>query len=112
SRVSYYFSTDPTFDAADTYLNYDAVGALAVGETSPQDANLTIPANAALGSAYLLAVADSARDVAERYESNNVVALAITVGTTGGEPGGDPTGNKPDLVVADAWLADVEVRAG
>ncbi|MCA9624657.1 MAG: endonuclease/exonuclease/phosphatase family protein [Myxococcales bacterium] len=113
SRVKYYFSSDAWLDGADTYLNYDAVGALLVGETSAEDANVTIPTTAALGPAYILVVADAAEDVVERYESDNVIALPFMVGAvvTAG-PGDDPTGIKPDLRVADAWVDSVVVQAG
>ncbi len=113
SRLKYYFSTDATYDGGDTYLNYDAVAPLAVGESSPESANLTIPATAANGPAYILLVADETEEVAERYESDNVVAIPITVGfvATGG-PGDNPGADLPDLVAADAWVDTAVVQAG
>jgi trimeric autotransporter adhesin len=113
SRLKYYFSTDASYDGGDTYLNYDAVGELAVGESSAETANLTIPTEASDGPAFILFVADETDLVAERYESDNVVAHAITVGfvtTTG--PGDDPGADLADLVVADAWVDSIQVNAG
>ncbi|HHH30923.1 MAG TPA: hypothetical protein ENK57_21615, partial [Polyangiaceae bacterium] len=113
SRLKYYFSNDDQYDGGDTYLNYDAVSPLAIGESSPESANLTIPATAADGPAFILLVADETEKVAERYESDNVAALPITVGfvATGG-PGDDPGADLPDLIAADAWVDTAVVKAG
>jgi len=115
SRLKYYFSTDDRYDGDDTYLNYDAVAALAVGESSPENANLTIPASAANGPAHILLVADETEEVTERYESDNVVALPFTVGfatTSGGGSGDDPGADMPDIIAADAWVDTSVVKAG
>lgn len=112
SRLKYYFSHDAIWDGADTYLNYDAVSALAVGAASAESATLTVPA-VSDGPAYVLLVADSVDDVAEQYESDNVVALPFTVGqATQTGPVDQPGLDAPDLAVQSAWVDDTEVRAG
>ena len=113
SRLKYYFSADDQYDGSDTYLNYDAVAALAIGESSAESANLTIPATATNGAAYILLVADETEKVSETYESDNVVALPITVGYVAtGDPGDNPGADMPDLVAADAWVDTAVVKAG
>ncbi len=112
SRLKYYFSTDTTWDGADTYLNYDAVPSLAVAATSTESATLTVP-TVTDGPAYILLVADAVDDVDEQYESDNVVALPFAVGnTTETGPVDQPSLDAPDMVVQSAWVDDTEVRAG
>ncbi|MEM1033713.1 MAG: CARDB domain-containing protein [Myxococcota bacterium] len=112
SRLKYYFSDDATWDYGDTYLNYDAVASLAVGEVSAENATLTIPA-VTDGPAFILLVADAVDDVPEQYESDNVIALPFTVGNA--PPSGpidQPGLDASDLVVQSAWVDDPEVPAG
>ena len=80
SRLKYYFSSDSTLDAGDSYLNYDNVDALSAGAIGSESANVRIPADAADGSYFILFVADYDGDVVEGTENNNVFALPITVG--------------------------------
>lgn len=103
TRVKYYLSTDDTYDAGDTYLNWDGVPALASGATNPETANLRIPAGTAPGLYRILIVADETELVAETDEDNNVVALPITVGNY------TPAA---ELVVGSAWLGATQVRTG
>ncbi len=113
SRLKYYLSSDTTFDAADRYLNYDNVGDLAVGATSPESANLRIPVATADGDYFVLFVADETRDVAEQLESNNVVAVAVAVGDPGaGGPIDSPDAALPDLMVSSASVESIAVMAG
>lgn len=111
SRLKYYLSTDPTLEyGVDTYLNYDNVGELSVGATSRQSATFTLGST---GSWFVLFVADANDDVAERYESNNVLAVALDAGTT--DPGGptdDPDALAPDLMVTGIAVDSAEVSAG
>ncbi len=96
SRLKYYLSVDAFFDPADDYLNYDAVAALLPGEVSPESATLRVPAETAAGALFILVVADETAEVAERFETNNVVALALNVGEP--ELPGDIDGPAADLV--------------
>ncbi|MFT7622109.1 MAG: subtilase family serine protease, partial [Myxococcota bacterium] len=80
SRLKYYFSADATFDAGDKYLNYDKVSALSPGQSSAEVANVRIPYGTVDGAWFVLLVADDWSEVAEADETNNVAALAITVG--------------------------------
>ncbi len=113
SRLKYFLSADDRFDAGDTYLNYDNVEALAVGAVSPQFAALRVPVGTPNGTHYVLFVADETRAVAERYESNNVVAIAFSVGVpeTGG-PGDNPGAPLPDYMVTSASVTATAVKAG
>ena len=113
SRLKYYFSVDAVFDDSDAYLNYDAIGILAPGATSAESSNLRIPALTADGDYYILFVADSVKDVAEQLESNNVVAVAFSVGSVDTPVTGDnPTAALPDLRALNAVLDTTEVMAG
>ena len=112
SRMKYYLSFDASYDAGDRYLNYDNVGALAAAASSPESANLRIPADVADGPLFILFVADATSDVDERYESNNVVVLPLTVGQATAGPVDDPDADLPDLFVSDAAVVDTAIMAG
>src|SRR5690606_35262307 len=81
TRLKYYLSSDPVHDAADTYLNYDAVAPLAPGATSAETANLRVPAGTADGLYFILFVADQTELVVESDEQNNVHAEPLAVGS-------------------------------
>jgi subtilase family serine protease len=112
SRLKYYLSTDSDYDDGDDYLNYDNTGALTVGASSAETANLRIPAGTADGDYYILFVADETREVTERYESNNVVALTVTVGEPSTDPLDDPDAEAADLMVVSASVDTMAIRAG
>jgi len=102
SRLKYYLSTKDFYDADASYLNYDAVSALEANGSSPEDANLRMPAALADGRYYILVVADDTDAVQESIESNNLLALAIDVGEdavetyySDREP--EPASERPDL---------------
>lgn len=101
SNLGYYLSTDMTWDASDTYLNQDYVGTLAAGASSTENAPLTIPANVAAGTYYILFVADHNNNVAEGDENNNVASQAITVSCGG-----------PDLITSFSSLSSSSVTCG
>jgi len=87
STTSYYLSTTVLLDASDLLLGTRSVGALAGnGGSQPGSATVTIPADTAPGSYFLLAVADGPSTVPETSETNNVLAVSVRVG--------------PDLVVS------------
>jgi subtilase family serine protease len=58
STTSFYLSTNATFDALDVFLGSRAVSDLPAGAASTAATPLTLPANTAAGSYYILARAD------------------------------------------------------
>ena len=87
STTRFYLSTNPSFDASDTRLDGSRpVGPLAAGASSTGSTSVTIPAGLAVGTYYLIALADADNAVAETSESNNTAARATQAG--------------PDLVVS------------
>jgi subtilase family serine protease len=87
STTSYYLSTNVSLDGSDLPLGSRSVGALAGnGGTQAGSATVTVPADTAPGSYFVLAVADGPSTVPETSETNNVLAVSVRVG--------------PDLVVS------------
>jgi len=81
STTSYYLSTTVTFDASDLLLGSRSVGALAGnGGSQSGSATVTIPADTAPGSYFVLAVADGPSTVPETSETSNVIAVSLRVG--------------------------------
>jgi Peptidase M10 serralysin C terminal/CARDB len=84
STTSFYLSTDPTIDTADTPLGAANSPALAANSTpgwyDQQFVSLTVPGNLAPGTYYLGAIADPTNQINESNESNNSYYVAqITV---------------------------------
>ncbi|MBI4929184.1 MAG: T9SS type A sorting domain-containing protein [Bacteroidetes bacterium] len=79
SNVGYYLSTDATWDAGDTYLNYSTGGSLNPSTSSYRSATVTIPGATTPGTYYILYYADYSNAVSEVVETNNVVSVVITV---------------------------------
>ena len=78
STVGYYLSADAVFDATDVLLLTVPDGPLAVGQTVVRNpGSIPIPASMALGSYYLLVVADPLNVVAESDETNNVTSKPL-----------------------------------
>jgi len=81
STTRFFFSTNLTLDGSDTPLvGSRAVPALAAGGTSAGQTTLTLPTGLAVGSYYIIAVADADNAVAESLETNNATARAIAIG--------------------------------
>ena len=99
SKIKYYLSSNTSLDGSDTFLKGDLVGILAAGATSPEDADVVIPAGTAAGTWYVLFVADANSEVSESNESNNVSYRQINV-----------TG--PDLVVESPQVSSSTVVSG
>ena len=113
SRLKYFISPNQDYESSDQYINYDNVGELAPGASSPEGANLRIPLKTTYGTWYILLVADHTKEVAENIESNNTVAVKITVTDKLPDQGDDTGGgDKPDLIVTDVVLSTNSVRAG
>ncbi len=89
--IGYYLSADNVWDATDAYLGSSCQSLLLPGQSGTCSISATIPALAAVGSRYLLLVADPPNAEQESDETNNVVsfALAVTAGS----------GSLPDLAL-------------
>jgi subtilase family serine protease len=70
--VSVYLSTDATFDGADVQVGSVSVPGLAAGATLSGTIPATIPGGQAPGNYFLLVRADTAGEVSEANETNNV----------------------------------------
>lgn len=78
--TKYYWSTNTTYDASDTYLGERSIPALAAGEISdPVGVAVTVPAAATTGTYYIFAVADAGGAVAETSETNNTKYVTVKV---------------------------------
>jgi subtilase family serine protease len=86
STTKYYWSTNNTWDAGDTYLGSRAVPALAALATSQGSITVTVPSNACSGTFYIIAKADADNLIAETKETNNTKYKSIKTG--------------PDLIVS------------
>jgi subtilase family serine protease len=80
STTRLYLSTDSTFDPADLPLASRGVAALAAGATSSGTTAVTIPADTAVGTYYVVARADADDTVTETVEGNNTVVRSIQIG--------------------------------
>jgi subtilase family serine protease len=93
SETDYFLSTNGT--AKTKQIGFRSVGSLAADDAgTPGTATVTIPANTATGSYFLLACADQRLQVAESNESNNCKASMTMTAVTG-----------PDLVETDVSVA-------
>jgi subtilase family serine protease len=79
SMARFYLSTNATFDASDIPLGGRGVGALAANGTESATTTLMMPAGTAVGTWYIIAVADADAAVVETLETNNTRAVALTV---------------------------------
>jgi subtilase family serine protease len=87
SVTTYYLSVNSTLDASDIAFGSRTVPQLAAGASSTATTTLTIPANTAGGTYFVIAAADSGKTVPETSETNNTkVSTSIRIG--------------PDLVVS------------
>lgn len=79
SVVKFYFSTNNTWDAGDTYLtavNVGAINELALAGSATVNANVVLPGAT---SGYLLARVDANSEVTETTAGDNVIAKYITI---------------------------------
>lgn len=84
SNIGVYLSSNTTFDAGDTYLNYSSGSSLSAGSSSSRSIYITIPSGTTNGNYYILYYADYANQVTETNENNNVAYFPITIGSTAG----------------------------
>jgi hypothetical protein len=91
SRTQYYLSVDASKSSGDKLLTGGrAVPALGPNAVSSGTATVTIPANTADGTYFLLACADDKQDVLESNEANNCLTAPSTIQV-----------GKPDLLQTD-----------
>ena len=96
STMAYYISTDNSYDGGDSQLATDAVSSLLAGNSSYENASITIPSGISSGTYYILFRADYNNAVAESNENNNVGSKSISISSasscTDGIQNGDETG--------------------
>jgi PKD repeat protein len=81
SATVFYLSTNTLLDSTDKTIGSRAISALAPGASSTGSASVTLPANTAIGSYFLLAKADGTSAVAESVETNNTgLPIQVRVG--------------------------------
>ncbi len=93
-------STDSTIDRNDTVLEFEGLGLLTSGQTSPEIRKVKIPDWAELGTTYYVGVyMDWDKEVSERSESNNNSnAVPVTIAKEG----------FPDLIAEDLTVDTVD----
>ncbi|MCR5888599.1 hypothetical protein LRS06_12660 [Hymenobacter sp. J193] len=101
STVGYYLSTDTKFSTSDVPLATTTGGTLAADANATRSATLSIPSGTAVGSYYVLFVADPSEALAESNETNNLASLALKV-----------TKPQPNLTLASATLSATSVTNG
>jgi subtilisin family serine protease/subtilase family serine protease len=97
SVTRYFLSLNSTLDMGDIELGGRTVAALPAGASSAGSATLTIPANIATGSWYLIVKADASDSLVETAETNNFGTWVIRIG--------------PDLMIS-AFSAPAAVGPG
>jgi subtilase family serine protease len=81
SFTRFYLSSNATWDSGDTYLTGGhSVPALADGTEDVGSTSLTIPANTATGTHYIIGKADADNAVLEAKETNNTLSRSIRIG--------------------------------
>ncbi len=81
STIKFYLSKNTALDGTDISLGSGVVPALPPGATVSTNTPLTIPADTAVGTYYILAEVDSGNVVGETNETNNVRSCgALTIG--------------------------------
>jgi hypothetical protein len=79
SRIDFYLSTDNVLDGGDRLLGSRNVSALAPLTSAAATTVVTVPADVAQGSYYIIAVADAGNQVAESNETNNTMVSAVPI---------------------------------
>lgn len=80
STTTFYLSTNSTIDGTDTVLGSRPVPVLAAAGMNLGTTTVTLPANAATGTYYLIASADSGGAVVETLETNNTKFVLFRIG--------------------------------
>jgi trimeric autotransporter adhesin len=82
STTKFYLSSNGLFDANDVFICSRDVGPLGAGGTSLATTPCTIPAGTAPGNMFLIGVVDGTGVVTETNETNNTLAVFITIKTS------------------------------
>ena len=77
TTTRFYWSTNTSVDASDQVLGNRSVPILAAGVSNTASTTLTVPANAATGTYYIIAQADGAAELTETVETNNTRASGL-----------------------------------
>jgi subtilase family serine protease len=80
SATAFYLSLNTSLSADDVWLGSRTVQAVASGATDTATTSVTIPAATAVGTYYVVAVADASAAVPETTETNNIYYRQILVG--------------------------------
>lgn len=80
SSTRFFLSVNLFLDGSDTPLQARDVGGLGVGASSPGSTTVTIPADRATGTYYLIAQADAGGIIVEPNELNNTRSTIIRIG--------------------------------
>ena len=81
STTRFYWSANNSLEASDQIIGSRTVQVLAPNASASFTTTLTVPANAAAGTYYVIALSDAATQIPETYENNNTRASAgIKVG--------------------------------
>jgi subtilase family serine protease len=80
TAVTFFLSPNGSLGPGDVPLGGRAVPALAAGATNAGPSDLTIPSGTAIGSYFVIALADGAGAVVETSETNNTYARSIKIG--------------------------------
>jgi subtilase family serine protease len=80
TQTQFYLSTDSRVEDTDILLGSRSVPILAAGASNTQSTTITIPADAAVGNWYILAMADGESVVTETSETNNIYARYVQIG--------------------------------
>jgi subtilisin family serine protease len=99
TTMKFYRSSNSTFDVNDTLIGSRPVPALGPGESNVAPATtLTIPADTAVGTYYVIARADADNGATETSETNNTYSRSIKIG--------------PDLTVSTLTASASTIAAG
>ena len=80
SQTRFYFSANAAFEPSDTLIGSRNVPALAAGASSSGSTSVTIPQGTAVGTYYIVGLADGEGVVSETSETNNIYARSIMIG--------------------------------
>ncbi|MDB5236809.1 MAG: hypothetical protein JWR44_3802 [Hymenobacter sp.] len=103
ATIGYYLSTNQVLDASDVLLG-NTTGSVSGNNYASRFVNLTVPAGTAVGSYYVLFVADYLNQVGETNENNNLATAALQVVAPGidlsiSQPFVNPTSTAPGNII-------------
>ncbi|MBB3837212.1 RHS repeat-associated protein [Runella defluvii] len=103
-RTRFFLSTNTTYSADDTELNFpsDITNGLGAGASLPSNTQVNIPTSATAGSKYVIVFVDGNSQITESNENNNTSFAFITIT--------DPL--PPDLQVSNLSLNPASVQKG